>query len=146
MGSGYYIKRDDEADEQRRRRFWGDAPLTVKRDSAQAEDDNDAPKEEVEQPPAKPCFKVAYIKEQGADMIIVPVSVTFEDKSPEEQQAIVATLEAAARSAGLIGTVVPVWDHGLGQMAFMAPKPWAPFFQNIGLEFVFRNINHELSW
>ena len=93
-----------------------------------------------------PSFKIAHIKEQGADMIIVPVNATFEDKTTNEQQAIVATLEAAARSAGLIGTVVPVWDHGLGQMAFMAPKAWAPFFQNIGLEFVFRNINRELSW
>ncbi|MGA7712666.1 MAG: hypothetical protein WCA81_12245 [Rhizomicrobium sp.] len=93
-----------------------------------------------------PSFKIAHIKEQGVDMIIVPVNVTFEDKTASEQQAIVATLEAAAHTAGLAGTVVPVWDHGLGQMAFMAPKPWAPFFQNIGLEFVFRNINRELSW
>jgi hypothetical protein len=76
-----------------------------------------------------PKYKVAHIKEQGQDMIIVPVDSSFGNKSQEEQNEITFMLQKCATSAGLAGTVVPVWDKGGGRMAFLAPEPWHPFFK-----------------
>jgi hypothetical protein len=91
-------------------------------------------------------FKLAHIREQGVDLIIVPLDRSFGWKSTTEQNQIASQLQLRAASAGLAGTVVPVWDHGGGRMGFLAPNGYAPFFRSISLSFVARNINRELSW
>ena len=90
-------------------------------------------------------YKVAHIREQGVDLVIVPLDSSFGLKTPTEQQRIVAGLQECASAAGLIGTVVPVWDAGGGQMAFLAPTNWHPFLSNIDLTFVTLNINRTLT-
>jgi hypothetical protein len=89
-------------------------------------------------------FDIAHLREQGQDLIIVPLDSSFGHKSSGEQQHVIASLQACARSAGLAGTVVPVWEDGFGRMAFIAPRPWHPFFQSIGMDFVTGNINRRL--
>jgi hypothetical protein len=93
-----------------------------------------------------PQFKVAHLREQGADMIIVPLDSSFGSKPSDVQHDIIGDIQAHSRSAGLAGTVVPVWDSGGGRMAFIAPRPWLAFFRSIGLHFVLRNLNREISW
>jgi len=89
-------------------------------------------------------FKIAHIKEQGQEMIIVPVNPTFGRKSRTEQQQTMDALSFAARSAGLAGTVVTIWSDG-HRMGFIAPRPWHPFFQSTGIySLVMANINREL--
>lgn len=90
-------------------------------------------------------FDVAYLREQGQDMIIVPLTRDFGTKSGADQQAAIAELQACARAAGLAGTVVPVWDSGGGRMAFIAPRPWHPFFSSLSLAVVGRNLNKRLT-
>lgn len=90
-------------------------------------------------------FEVAHLREQGQDIIIVVVDRSFGYKSNAEQNQIRASIQACATSAGLAGTVVPVWDNGGGRMAFLAPRPWAPFFQSMTLADVAANINRELT-
>lgn len=72
-------------------------------------------------------YDVAHIREQGVNLIIVPLDSSFGLKTTIEQQRIVVGLQECATAAGLIGTVVPVWDSGGGQMAFLAPSNWHPF-------------------
>ena len=91
-------------------------------------------------------FEIAHIRQQGVDLIIVPLDRQFGFKNRSDQNRIVGQLQFAARSAGLAGTVVPVWDHGGGRMAFLAPTNWQRFFQSISLQWVWANINRELSW
>ncbi len=93
-----------------------------------------------------PRFKVAHLREQGQNMVIVPLDSTFGNKAGSEQQAIAADLQQRARSAGLAGRVVPVWDNGGGRMGFLAPPAWHPFFSNLNLRWVFANINREIYW
>ena len=93
-----------------------------------------------------PEFKVAHIREQGQDMIIVPLDSAFGHKISQDQQAIIADLQAHATGAGLAGTVVPVWDAGGGRMGFIAPQPWHPLFSSLDLRRIFASINKELSW
>lgn len=93
-----------------------------------------------------PRFKVAHVKEQGIDLIIIPLDDNFGRKTPTERNSAIAELQARASSAGLAGTVIPVWDTGGGRMAFIAPPNWHPFFRSISLSHVVANLNRELYW
>jgi hypothetical protein len=90
-------------------------------------------------------FEVAHIKEQGQDIIIVLLKSSFGRKPQDEKNEIALMLQRCATSAGLAGTVVPVWDEGGGRMGFLAPKPWHPFFRSITLRHVAININKKLT-
>jgi hypothetical protein len=90
-------------------------------------------------------YDVAHINEQGIDLIIIVVDSSFGLKTSGEQQKITVALQECAAAAGLVGTVVPVWDAGAGQMGFFAPTNWRPFFSSIDLAFVLANINGELT-
>ncbi len=89
-------------------------------------------------------FKIAHLREQGQNMIIIPLENNFEYKTNNEQFEIVDSLQSYASSAGLAGTVVPVWQHGR-QMKFIAPQPWHPFFKSLTWNDVIRNLNKELT-
>jgi hypothetical protein len=93
-----------------------------------------------------PRFKVAHIKEQGQDIVIVPLDSAFGHKVTSEQQMIADELQLRSQSAGLAGRVVPVWDSGGGRMGFLAPRNWHGFFGGVSLHWVFANINRELYW
>ncbi|MER8921687.1 hypothetical protein [Mesorhizobium sp. M0802] len=73
-------------------------------------------------------LKIAHIHEQGQDMIIAPLDGSFDHKTSSQQQALIAEIQLAAGSAGLKGTVVPVWIAGSGKIKFIAPGPWHSFF------------------
>lgn len=93
-----------------------------------------------------PKYEVAHIKEQGVDLIIIPLDHSFRFKSGQDQETTISALQARASNAGLAGTVVPVWDNGGGRMAFRAPRNFHPFFKSIDLGTVAANINKELRW
>lgn len=57
-------------------------------------------------------YKLAHIREQGVDLIIIPLDSSFGYKSETDQHDIISSLQACARSAGLAGTVVPIWEEG----------------------------------
>jgi len=90
-------------------------------------------------------FEVAHLREQGQDIIIVVVDRSFGHKTKTEQNEICAGIQSCATAAGLAGIIVPVWDNGGGQMAFLAPRPWVPFFQSMTMADVAANINRELT-
>jgi hypothetical protein len=92
-----------------------------------------------------PRFRVAHLRQQGQDMIIVPLESSFGNKSSANQHAIVTELQAHARGAGLAGKIVPVWESG-GGMRFIAPPPWHPFYQSLSIQGVMQNLNKEIFW
>ncbi len=89
-------------------------------------------------------YEVAHIREQGVDLIIVPLKSTFGARTRAQQIRVLDYLQGCATRAGLAGTVVPVWDAGGGRMGFLAPRAWHPFFRSVGLSFVAANINRRL--
>lgn len=93
-----------------------------------------------------PSVKVAHLREQGQNMIIVPLDSSFGREPQPQQDATIRELQMRASGAGLAGRVVPVWDNGGGRMAFIAPQPWHPFFRSLSLQAVWGNVNRELSW
>jgi len=90
-------------------------------------------------------YDVAHIREQGQDMVIVPMNSAFGRLPAHEQEEQIALLQQYSTSAGLRGTVVPVWDAGGGRMGFRAPRPWHPFFRNLDLATVAASINKRLT-
>ena len=93
-----------------------------------------------------PRYKVAHVKEQGIDLIIIPLESDFGFKTSSQQHTEIAELQRRSNAANLAGTVVPVWDGGSNRMAFIAPTQWHPFFQNLTLGGVLQSINREIYW
>lgn len=93
-----------------------------------------------------PRFQIAHIKEQGVDLIIVPLEPAFGDLPQIEQDRSISDLQAHAIGAKLAGTVVPVWEMIDGRMGFRAPQRWHPFFHSIDMQRVAMNLNGELYW
>lgn len=92
-----------------------------------------------------PTFKLAHLKEQGQDMIIVPVNPSIGRGPQHEQHALTELLQEAANSAGLRGTVAIIWRDGR-RVGFVAPRPWHPFFHSDHIyDLVLRNLNRELT-
>ena len=89
-------------------------------------------------------YKVAHIREQGVDLIIVPLGSSFGLKSESDQKSFILALERCAHSAGLAGTVVPVWLTGSSRQ-WICPPNWNPFFQGLEWDMVLDNLNHELT-
>lgn len=89
-------------------------------------------------------YKIAHLREQGQDMIIVPLDDSFEHKTSQQQQQIIASLQACARSAGLAGTVVPVWRIG-SRHNFIAPQQWHHFFRSLSWSTIIAHLNKTLT-
>ena len=90
-------------------------------------------------------FQVAHFREQGVDLIVIFLDSSFDQKSDEEQAEVHSALQLCASSAGLKGTVVPVWTVG-NSMRFRAPQNWHSFFKSDGLyPTLVANINRELT-
>jgi hypothetical protein len=89
-------------------------------------------------------FKIAHLREQGQDMVIVPLESSFGSKSQSDQQAAISGLQLCARRAGLAGTVVPVWTDGNG-FKFIAPRQWHDFFTSLSFDQIMASINKELT-
>jgi hypothetical protein len=89
-------------------------------------------------------FKIAHIKEQNQQIIIIPLDSSFGRKSDAEQLEAVQELQACANSAKLAGSVVVVWPEG-STFKFRAPNAWHPFFKSISYDRILASLNKELT-
>lgn len=94
--------------------------------------------------PIMATFEVAHLREQGVDLIIVPLNREFDQKSMEGQRSVINSLQMCAGAAGLRGTVVPVWPANDG-LRFIAPPAWHPFFKSLSWSQIGANINRRLT-
>ena len=92
-----------------------------------------------------PALKIAHLREQGQDMILVPLDHTFGYRTQTEQSEIVAEFQARAGAAGLRGRVAVMWEAGSTTM-FIGPTPWHPYLQSISLWFIHANVNKQITW
>ncbi len=88
-----------------------------------------------------PHYDIAHRREQGQDMIVVPMGADFGRLSDGQQEDFMSELQVRANAAGMRGTVAIVWPGG-----FRAPRPWHPFFRTLPIQAVLANINKRLSW
>jgi hypothetical protein len=88
-------------------------------------------------------YRIAHIREQGHDMIIIPLEDRFEHATQADKNALLTHLQACATTAGLAGTVVLMWAYA-HQTKFIAPPQWHPFFRNLPLAAAYQSLNKEL--
>jgi hypothetical protein len=93
-----------------------------------------------------PRYKVAHIKEQGVDLVIVFVESSFPVEGNRVQNEMIAQMELKVKAAGLAGDVVPVWKNPNGTSGFIAKESQHAFFKSISFDSLAKNINKELSW
>ena len=91
-----------------------------------------------------PKYKIAHLREQGQDMIIVPLESSFGSRSSSDQTEFIHALQMRTVEAGLAGKVVPVWRAGSGHQ-FIAPRQWQGFFKSFSWNAIMASINKELS-
>lgn len=89
-------------------------------------------------------FHIAHIREQGEDMIIIPLESSFAFKTQHEQFAIKNSLQSCAAAANLKGIVVPVWQEG-NVMKFIAPINWHPYYRSLSWNAVIAMRNKTLA-
>lgn len=90
-------------------------------------------------------YRIAHIREQGQDMVIVPLDgARFHGLTPQRKGQVKAALQRCSRSAGLAGEVCLVWTHAR-RFNFIAPRPWHPFFRRLSMAAVQRIINKKLT-
>lgn len=89
-------------------------------------------------------FDIAHIREQGINLIIVPLESSFGHKPSSAQSQIIDSLQSAAHSAGLAGTVVPVWRSAGGHQ-FIAPRNWHAYFKSLSWTQITASINKRLT-
>lgn len=92
-----------------------------------------------------PTLKVAHIREQGVDVIIVPLDANFDHQPGSAQQEAMDEIQSHATAAGLAGAVSLVWPSG-GRMKFLAPPSQHAFYRSLNLHMVQRNLNKTISW
>jgi hypothetical protein len=92
-----------------------------------------------------PRYKVAHVKEQGVDLIIIPLERRFGSLGNSAQNTERDQLQVRANAAGLAGTVVPVWNVGGNRMGFLAPSGFRPFFSGLSLHQAHQRVNKEIS-
>ena len=89
-------------------------------------------------------YKIAHIRDKGVNIIIIPLDPSFGNKSRYQQDKIIDALQICAKSAGLAGTAVPVWQIG-NNHGFIAPPKWHPFFKTLSWDAILASINKELN-
>lgn len=89
-------------------------------------------------------YNIAHIREQGVDLIIVPVNNIFRHRTRDEQLGFINYLQSCSIDAGLAGEVIPVWEDNNGRMSFIANPNYHPFFKSISMRLVLNNINKKL--
>lgn len=92
-----------------------------------------------------PTFNIAHLREQGDDVVIIPLEDSFDYRSDQDRHNARLEFQARSANAGLRGDVVLVWNSG-GRMKFIAPPNWLSFFQGASMDWVQANVNKTLSW
>lgn len=93
-----------------------------------------------------PKFNVAYLREQGQDMLLFALDgANLHHKSEREQAGILAELEARAHAAGLAGRAAIFWDYGSSGY-FRGPRQWHQFLSSVSTSWVARQANRTISW
>jgi len=91
-----------------------------------------------------PEYRIAHIREQGQDMIIVPLESRFLNRPAAEKESFRLALQRCAAQHRLKGTDCLVWNYGR-RFYFLAPPPWRLFFKGLSMAAVNRNINKKIT-
>ncbi len=90
-------------------------------------------------------FEVAYVKQQGTNLIIVFVTSYFHDLTFEQQCTLAEEAGKSSKASGMRGQVAFVWKDGSGKMGFWAPKEFEGFFNKLNPLVLAKSFNRKLT-
>lgn len=91
-------------------------------------------------------FRVAHVKVQGTDLVLVPLSAEFSTMPAGEKALVNRQVQEICRLTRLAGVVVPVWPTPQGSTAFLAEERLHPILNELLKgSFLKNNINRELQ-
>jgi len=93
---------------------------------------------------SKKIYKVAHIREQGKDVIIIPISNINNNLTNEKLNEIRRVFQTQAIKTKLSGEVCLVWEFNK-QLFSLAPSQWKAFCANLNMRIVKQYINKELT-
>lgn len=86
---------------------------------------------------------VAYFKEIGFELVLVPFDNSFSKKSYAEKREVIKNLQIDVNSSGMKGTVVPIWKSE-DYKYFIAPIELHPFIRGFSWDEVVSSVNREI--
>ncbi len=92
-----------------------------------------------------PNHKIAVIRHETMELIVVPLDTVFEYRSQENKLAFRAELQSHAEDAGFTGSICLVWPYA-GGMKFLAPRAAHEFFAGLSMAKLSAQVNMELVW
>jgi len=94
-------------------------------------------------------FRVAHLRVPGTpgpvDLMIVFVDSSVAQKTPADQSSLAMSLQRCSLAAQRAGDVAMVWQDAFGNAGFWAPQRHRAFFTSASYEFLYSQINGELS-
>jgi hypothetical protein len=90
-------------------------------------------------------YQVARLHDQGQDIYAIIVEPRYGGLTCEDKNQIRKSIKLCARSAGLDGVIVTVWNAGGGRMGFLAPEQLTTFFHNITIADVMAKVSLTLT-
>jgi class 3 adenylate cyclase len=88
---------------------------------------------------------VAHLRLQGTDFILVPLSSGMARLTTVDQTAVISELRSLARSAGLGGDIVPVWQGASGMSYLADPRHHSTLSKTLRLDVVKEHLNRKIS-
>ena len=89
-------------------------------------------------------YKIAHVKHQGSNMVLVWVNRSFFYGSSQDQARWSTAIQQCVRSANLAGQTLLVTEDS-GRFRFYGPNTWHNFLRTIDMAWVRARLNKELT-
>ena len=93
-----------------------------------------------------PHYKVAHVRDQDVEYLLLPVESSFGQKTDEEQRAFVEECQSGALASELQGAIVVVWEDDKGHTQFRSPLSFRAVCNDWTLRRVLAGLNQEIAY
>ena len=88
---------------------------------------------------------IARITYGSADLIVGLLPNSFDQKTSEEKNVILVAIQNAARSAGIVGRLIAIWEDGMGERKTLAAPDLSALCYILSIRWVKKNLNARLE-
>jgi hypothetical protein len=89
-------------------------------------------------------YRVAHVRYQGSDMVIVIINPSFFHGSNRDQQRWFTSIQQCVRSVKLAGQTLVVTNDN-GRFRFYGPNDWHKFLRTIDMNWVSSRVNKSMT-
>jgi len=93
---------------------------------------------------SKKIYKIAHIREQGKDVILIPITNVNNELTNEKLNEIRRIFQTHAIQTKLSGDVCLVWEFN-NKLCFLAPNQWKAFCTSLNMRIIKQYLNQEMT-